>query len=162
MPDVLAGVNPTRLLHVYVAHVDLSETAAATIAHEARRSADGNETGGLLLGELHDDGHYDVRHAGDPGPHAIRQPAFFLRDLAHAQHLATATWTLDRSQWIGEWHTHPRGPAHPSGTDLTTYGHLLDDPDLVFTAILSIIVSPGPGGLSSWTAWSVSLNYELY
>src|SRR5689334_3712677 len=80
---------------------------------------DGFETGGILLGHHHDDGRLVVTTAGDPGPQAVRRRASFRRDQAHGQALADAAWSHDRSVWLGDWHTHPRGPVQPSTVDLT-------------------------------------------
>lgn len=138
--------------------VRLSAAAAATISLEAPTSADGRETGGILLG--HDLGEMlVVRVAGDPGPAAIREPQQFLRDLAHAQALSDNAYDADGSVWLGEWHTHPDGPAEPSPTDLTTYIKLLGNEELAFTRILSLIATPcGTYGWSEvhLTAWVVN------
>jgi len=136
--SVPGGINRVRLCR----------SAAATIRREAVHSRDGDETGGIPLGLLHEGGAAEVRHAGDPGPVAVRRPTFFLRDLDHAQHLAEKAFTRDRSVWIGEWHTHPTSAPVPSDRDLDTYARLLADPDLRFDAVVAIIVS----GQGDWTA----------
>lgn len=121
--------------------VRLTPSAAEAIAVCARASADGNETGGIVLG--HDTGtELLVTLAGDPGPNAVRTPRRFLRDLAHAQALADAAYDDDGSVWIGEWHTHPRGPAEPSPLDRRTYQSHLADPSLGFDRFLTLIVLP--------------------
>jgi integrative and conjugative element protein (TIGR02256 family) len=113
------------------------------IAQMAAESADGLETGGILLG--HDrGGDLLVTTAGDPGPAAQRAPTSFLRDLAHAQRLGDEAYEADGSVWIGEWHTHPGGMQLPSPTDLTTYSALLADERLALTRFLSLIVVPCP------------------
>jgi len=117
----------------------VSRTALASIAEEAVRSLGGNETGGVLLG--HDLGQLVVHHAGAPGPKADHHPDRFLRDLQYAQELARAAWEEDRSQWIGEWHTHPNGVPEPSPTDLRSYLRHLHDPELMLKRFLSVIVS---------------------
>lgn len=123
-----------------------------TIAPEAERrirelanaSADHRETGGILLGRGPDaDGVIHVEEAGKPGENAERRPDFFLRDRAHAERLAEEAWERSHSIWVGEWHTHPTGPPVPSTRDLVTYAGLLDDPDLGFEALVSVIVVPG-------------------
>lgn len=124
-----------------IRQVQLSAAAAATVRCEAARSQDGNETGGILLGQLHGGGIAEVRCAGGPGPVAVRQPTFFLRDLDHAQHLADEAFTRDGCVWIGEWHTHPATAPTPSDRDLATYARLLADPELSFEAFVSIIVA---------------------
>lgn len=97
----------------------ISEAALEVIFRETDVGNDGTETGGILLGFRADS--FRVTVAGDPGRHAVRHEHSFLRDLRHSQHLAEAAWKRDRSQWIGEWHTHPTGPCHPSRADMLTY-----------------------------------------
>ena len=126
-----SGVNVSRSLP----DVTITADAAALISHEALRSHDGLETGGILLG-LSTPDRALIRHAGGPGPAARRAEATFHRDLKHAQFLAAQAWETDGSQWIGEWHTHPR----TSPTDLQSYLRHLHDPDLSFVYFVSIIV----------------------
>jgi integrative and conjugative element protein (TIGR02256 family) len=123
--------------------VTIANAAARAIVKESAASDDGAETGGILLGH-DDDGPFNVRIAGGPGPAAKRSPRRFLRDLEHARVLADEAYDVDGSVWIGEWHTHPNGPAAPSALDLTTYaGHLADN-TLGFARYLSLIVLPCP------------------
>lgn len=121
--------------------IRLSPAAAEAVAAEAPASVDGNETGGILLGHDHGDTIHVVV-AGDPGPNADRRPDGFLRDLAHARRLADEAYERDASVWIGEWHTHPGGPATPSPTDMETYRRLLADTELGFEQIVSLITVP--------------------
>jgi integrative and conjugative element protein (TIGR02256 family) len=136
----------------------LTAQAAGKLAELAAAAADGRETGGILLGTDHGlAGPVIVRHCGDPGPDAIRRPAYFRRDLSHATAVAAEAAAADGSAWIGEWHTHKVGMPEPSTRDLRTYKMLLDDPQLAFARILAIIVLPDPEG--SWqspvlNAWS--------
>ncbi|MFI6675233.1 Mov34/MPN/PAD-1 family protein [Kribbella sp. NPDC050470] len=133
--------------------VSITATALNVIAREARQSRDGLETGGILLG--HDFGQrVEIRHAGDAGPDARRGTHTFDRDLAHATALAEAAWTHDRSQWLGEWHTHPNQEPVPSPRDLTSYLQHLNDPELDFTQFISIIVTEHEGTISAVT-WLV-------
>lgn len=128
--------------------VDIRPDAAARIAELALASADGTETGGILLGHGPDaNGVIVVEGVGDTGPKADRRPDFFLRDLAHAQGLAADAWERDKAIWVGEWHTHPKGPIQPSPRDLNTYVALMTDAALEFKVFVSIIVIPDP----DWT-----------
>ncbi|UCN14440.1 Mov34/MPN/PAD-1 family protein [Cellulomonas iranensis] len=114
------------------------------------------ETGGILLG--HDDeagGSTRLTAAGAPGPLAVREPRFFLRDLNHARMLAARAWAHDRSQWIGEWHTHPLGHPVPSELDVRSYTSHVHDPDLGFRRFISVIVASTVTG--GWTlgGWAI-------
>lgn len=121
--------------------VTLTTSAAESIAREARQSDDGAETGGILLGHDQEDDLL-VTDAGGPGPAAVRTPNRFKRDLANAQALADDAYDRDGSVWIGEWHTHPKGPSEPSAVDLRTYFSHLADNTLGFDRFLSLIVQP--------------------
>lgn len=129
--------------------VVVSAVAAAAIREETARAPREHETGGLLLGRRSGDDLL-VTGAGDPGPNSEHGPRRFRRDLVHAQQLATEVWTRDGSEWIGEWHTHPRGPLHPSPFDVAVYRTFLDDPELGFTHVLAVIVSPEPFSMTTW------------
>lgn len=128
--------------------ITIMQTALATLRAEASVSADGRETGGILLG--HDpwtgcEGSAPgplIRHTGDPGPDAVRRPTFFRRDYAHAQQLALDAFSQDRSEWVGEWHTHPRGPRHPSRADDRIYHRHIADSALNLDRFAALIVTP--------------------
>lgn len=128
-------------------------------AHDAIEAVceprDGLETGGILLGHQHEDGHLSVTVAGDPGPRAQRGPRSFRRDHAHAQRLARAAYAHDRSIWIGDWHTHPRGPERPSPIDLRAYVDVIRSDDSDFAVFLSIIAIPVVPRPLLW-AWAVT------
>lgn len=112
------------------------------------------ETGGILLG--HDDEPActtRVTTAGDPGPAAVRRPRFFSRDRHHAQQLADAAWEVDRSQWVGEWHTHPLGQPVPSLVDHGSYLRHVLDPELGFLRFVSLIIVPSPQHSTLAAAW---------
>jgi integrative and conjugative element protein (TIGR02256 family) len=121
-----------------VTAVLLTAPAARVITTELRTADHTTETGGILLGH-HTRDTVTIRHAGTPGPAAVRTSTYFLRDLAHAQALADQAFTTDASVWVGEWHTHPTGPPAPSTRDTTTYRRLLDDPELGFHSIVALI-----------------------
>jgi integrative and conjugative element protein (TIGR02256 family) len=119
--------------------------ARRMMLREARRSADGKETGGILLGfEGAGDQRCWVTQVGDPGPRAERSAVRFCRDLEHAERLAEAAYGIDGSQWIGDWHTHPGGPPRLSPTDLRSYRAVLAESDL--EAFLAVLLLPGDRG----------------
>jgi integrative and conjugative element protein (TIGR02256 family) len=143
--------------------ITLAQRASTVMMREAAAARDGCETGGILLGQLHGR-HARVVHAGTPGPHAVATPARFVRDLTHAQAFATACHAADGSVWIGEWHTHPHSAPVPSDLDVTTYAQLLNDTDLAFTALVSLIVAPTDAGLvlaGWWATASTIIPAEL-
>lgn len=123
---------------------------------EAAAGGSALETGGILLG--HDEepeGTTRLTGAGAPGPLAVREPRFFLRDLEHARMLAAKAWEHDRSQWVGEWHTHPLGRPVPSDLDLRSYATHVHDPELGFRRFISVIVTWDVTGKWTLGAWVV-------
>lgn len=121
--------------------VHFSGDALQSITREIQAGGDELETGGILLGHNRG-GDVLVTVAGGPGPKAVRRPGYFLRDRDHAQQLADAAWVNDASQWIGDWHTHPHGPSHPSSLDLRSVAQILSDPELGFSTFLTVIAVP--------------------
>lgn len=123
--------------------IELAPSARAAIATASVLSEDGNETGGILLGrDPNAAGLIKVLLAAGPGPQAIRCPSYFLRDLHYSRRLARLAYEREGLQWVGDWHTHPRGPACPSSFDLRTYTSHLFDQELNFEAFVSVIVTP--------------------
>jgi integrative and conjugative element protein (TIGR02256 family) len=136
----------------------ISRWALADIYELAHESADGKETGGILVGfDATAEQPLTVTVAGDAGPGAERSPTGFRRDVRHAQQLADLAWATDGSYWVGDWHTHPSGRPVPSHTDLGGYRRVLAAGDM--PAFLSIIVCPTDDGAweQPWLqAWLVS------
>ena len=130
------------LLHTVTRRVLLAASARDHIEAICRQEHHGLETGGILLGHEHADGHLSVTTAGGPGPRAERTPTSFHRDAEHARALARDAHARDASVWVGEWHTHPTGPSHPSPTDLRTYFDIVRDPAETFDAFVALIVLP--------------------
>lgn len=135
--------------------ITINADAWATVLHEVASANDGLETGGILLG--HDNGDtITITSAGSPGPNAHRTPDRFLRDLNHANQLAADAWERDRSQWVGEWHTHPHSPPVPSEIDLDSYATHLRDPDLGFMRFISVIIGLAPNDEAACATWLIT------
>lgn len=131
-----------RLSDVSALKLTLARSALNVIEQEVATSQPNLETGGILLGRRRQDV-LEITRVGTPGPAAVRTPTYFLRDLVHSQSIAREQELEDGSVWLGEWHTHPRGPRTPSATDARTYETLASDPDLQFSdGVLSIILVP--------------------
>lgn len=117
----------------------MSVPAHNAIVDEVRAVDESLETGGVLLG--HNLGQEVlIGAAGGPGDGALHRPTLFHRDTRHATQLASEAWDRDRSQWLGEWHTHPHGSLMPSRLDLATYRSHLQDESLGFDSFIAIQV----------------------
>jgi integrative and conjugative element protein (TIGR02256 family) len=138
----------------------LSESALDSIQAELRSAPHGFETGGILLGTRGSQTVKIVR-AGGAGPAAVRTPTFFLRDLNATQLFAARELESSGAYWVGEWHSHPLGPAHPSDADMRSYVRLILDSGLDFsTGVVSIIASPGELGSSLYAWWCAENSVE--
>ncbi len=132
--------------------IRLRQAALDVMLGVALESIDGLETGGILLG--HDeDGLPEITVAGRPGPAAVRTTNRFRRDLSYAQQLSDDAFEADGSVWLGEWHTHPNGPAMPSELDLQSYAKMLGDSELAFSQFLCFIVVPCGDSWSTPMLW---------
>jgi integrative and conjugative element protein (TIGR02256 family) len=93
-----------------------------------RTQSSKNETGGVLIGTF--DLVRNVVHivAALPAPADSKQaPTYFIRGTKHLKLLIAqlAKDTAGRLQYIGEWHSHPKGvPARPSNDDEQVYTYL--------------------------------------
>lgn len=151
--------TPPKLRHLHTTvtrHVVVAGSVLAVIARVCDEETQGRETGGILLGHQHTDGHLSVTQAGDPGPLAERTASRFRRDAAHAGLLSSAAYARDRSVWLGDWHTHPTGPSRPSPVDMAAYASVLRDESSGFETFLSVIVLPEAAGPVLYP-WAVTL-----
>lgn len=120
----------------------------------------GDETGGILLGHQYPDGLIAVAVAGRPGLNAQSTRSWFRRDPVHARSLAAAAYAHNRSVWLGDWHTHPDGPTHPSPIDLRSYADVLHDAEAGFDVFLAIIVTPARSGPELYP-WAVTTHTAI-
>ncbi len=140
--------------------IHVTRATLERIRLEARRSEDGLETGGVLMGfDPVGSRPLEIHRAAGPGPSAVREPTFFRRDLAFSVQLVDEAFADVGAAWVGDWHTHPRGPDAPSRLDLSTYEGFLRDPDLHLEVFCAFIVVPGSAG---WhepeiSPWLISL-----
>lgn len=88
------------------------------------------EVGGWLLGYwTGDENNVFVTHATPPGPRGwpwgVR-----ISGAGHRQHF-DAAWAASGRHvtFLGDWHTHPGGPARPSSRDRAAMGKLAKDDD---------------------------------
>jgi len=97
------------------------------------------ETGGILIGESDASGWIRVTHASGPGPKAVHQPTYFLRDTEYCAAILTDYYEKFGVDYIGEWHSHVGRMNHPSSGDLLTLNSIMRDPDYNFDVFAMVI-----------------------
>ncbi|MCC4243955.1 Mov34/MPN/PAD-1 family protein [Stappia indica] len=95
------------------------------LLQRTRSCRSGIEQGGLLLG-LRKENALQITSYTLPQKWDYATPVLFNRHVRGHRELAQEEWrrsgkTVD---WLGEWHTHPRGVALPSMTDRQSWLHL--------------------------------------
>jgi integrative and conjugative element protein (TIGR02256 family) len=119
-------------------HIFLSAEARKLITREAALYRD-VETGGILMGRIESATEIHVTHASGPGPNAIHEPAFFLRDTAHCAVVLREHYDRHGVDYVGEWHSHVDPLRVPSPGDLLTLAGIMSDPDYDFEAFSMLL-----------------------
>lgn len=119
----------------------LDTRAGALIEHETRKRP-GVESGGALFGFADGD---DIVIAGayGPGPRAKHRRTTF------EPHPQTTALLMDgvrehsqaRYRYLGSWHSHPGGPARPSGQDVATTEQVAAEQHVLLARPLMLIQS---------------------
>lgn len=133
--DAASGTISSVPLAVYKTHRLSSEAMRLTVSHEVintmrklRASADGDETGGVLVGTF--DLTRNIIHIvlALPAPiDSSQSPTYFIRGVRHLKPVIEqlANSAAGRLHYIGEWHSHPDNvAARPSPDDELVYAHL--------------------------------------
>lgn len=82
------------------------------------RHADGQETGGILVGVYDVLGQTALIHTACAPPRDSRSgPTWFQRGTRGLQERLQRIWQSHHSYYLGEWHYHPCAPPWPSVTD---------------------------------------------
>ncbi len=122
----------------------LDASARELIAEEAatRRV---RETGGPVFGYESKDG-LIVAHAFGPGPKARHRRTRLVMDPVDVQTRITQIFDRydGRLAYLGDWHSHPRGAAHPSRVDITSAAIMADDAEAGVPRPLVLIQATRP------------------
>lgn len=137
--------------------VRVTSTAAEEMRAECRRGArlrgSDIETGGILLGRFDDAARVVwVDIATGPPPDSRLSATHFERGSAGVAEVISARMkaTKRASGYVGEWHAHPGGPAHPSSTDAHGMAYLVRSViDAPRRALLLIVGGDG----DVWQDW---------
>ena len=103
------------------------------------------ETGGPLFGFDAEDESVVVRAFG-PGPRAKHRPWNYVPDRAATQEAIERVFAESdgRFGYVGEWHSHPRGRAYPSGGDLKSVIEIASQPAVDVPEPLILIQATKP------------------
>lgn len=98
------------------------------------------ERGGILIGSYRGP-HIEVTDYTEPGPKDLAGLSSFTRVDGQHQLAATDAWrrSNNTTTYVGEWHSHPSGPPHPSDLDRQTWKAVIAR---LNTPCLFVIVSP--------------------
>ncbi|MDT0275541.1 Mov34/MPN/PAD-1 family protein [Blastococcus goldschmidtiae] len=104
------------------------------------------ETGGLLLGWSTCPGSVVITQVIGPGPDATHRSTSFTPDAAWQEaQLADAYEQAGRRlQYLGDWHTHPRGTARLSSTDRATLRRIAAHADARAPYPVMALLAGGP------------------
>jgi hypothetical protein len=109
------------------------------------------ETGGMLFGEHVADDEFRVVEATIAGMGSfarfLRRVAEGLADLERFFNRTRRDY--ERFNYLGEWHSHPSFPLHPSGPDDAAMFEIVNDPATGARFAVSIIVKLGDAGLQA-------------
>jgi integrative and conjugative element protein (TIGR02256 family) len=96
-------------------------TALLAHLYEFAREHAPLETGGMLLG-WRNQGKVAINATIDAGPGAQRKRTSFIPDGHWQQRQLAAVYEQSGriATYLGDWHSHPRGPVRPSGQDHET------------------------------------------
>lgn len=82
------------------------------------KSANGMETGGILIGQYSpDQSTAIVNHITGPPKDSKAGPTWFVRGINGLEALLKKFWTKNE-YYLGEWHYHPNASASPSMQDI--------------------------------------------
>ena len=119
-----------------------------------------NEAGGALMGQVNGDGSgIVVTHLIGPGPQAIHNQTSFIPDYAYQE--AEIGRLYNESErtlaYLGDWHSHPNGPAALSATDRRALMNIASFPEARISSPIMILLS-GRSGRWRTNAWQLIKN----
>ncbi len=116
-----------------------------------------NEAGGALMGYWsEDDKEVVITDVIGPGPDATHKPTSFKPDYSFQEKEIERLYNESgrTHTYLGDWHSHPDGPAELSGTDRRTLKNIASFPQARASNPIMILLSGRP---DQWriTAWQL-------
>jgi len=121
------------------------------------------ETGGMLLGYQADNGDAVVTAIIGPGPNARHRRYRFTPDPDYQQaQLEAHFWKTDgRETYLGDWHTHPRGPCALTFMDKRTLHRIACTTSSGTTRPIMMVLAGSGEGWTLGGARYLSARYRL-
>jgi integrative and conjugative element protein (TIGR02256 family) len=120
------------------------------------------ETGGILIGRR-DGRRIIITTATGAGPNATEERTKFLRDGVFCQQMLREAMESDpHVTYVGEWHSHPKGPVWPSARDVQSLREISVDSDSNTEAPVMIIVALPAEGPAQQSATIYPANRPAY
>lgn len=122
-------------------HVTIKKDALKNMVVETEK--DNNiETGGVLLGSFADK-KLEISFASGPGPNAIKEEAWFEKDIKYCQNFLDQNFKTsgNKALYLGEWHYHPSKDNSPSNTDISSLSKISFQNDYLTDKPVMIILN---------------------
>lgn len=150
-PADIVKVDASGAFEVRMTAEALTE-ARAEVRRGARVRHPRVETGGMLLGSFDDaTGIVYVDKVAGPPPDSYLSETYFQHGVEGVQKRVDAE--MDRTDratgFVGFWHTHPAGPAHPSPTDEQGMASIVGPDGSTRRALMMIL----GGDERRWASW---------
>lgn len=119
-----------------------------------------NEAGGALMGYMNDDAlGVVITHVIGPGPEATHNRASFIPDYPYQETEIGRLYNESQRTlvYLGDWHSHPNGPASLSGTDRRALMNIANFPEARINSPIMILLS-GRTGKWNTHAWQLINN----
>lgn len=150
-PADFAQTDESRQFEIRVTSEALAE-ARAEVRRGARVRAPQVETGGMVLGAIDDaTGIVYVDKLTGPPPDSYLSAAYFHHGVEGTQERVSGEVkrTGSTTGFVGFWHSHPFGPAHPSATDEQGMATIVAPDGTTRRALMMIL----GGDDATWRAW---------
>ncbi|SDF33728.1 Mov34/MPN/PAD-1 family protein [Sporomusa acidovorans] len=124
--------------------IEVHESELNTMLHICSE-AQGNETGGLLIGYYNDNHNCAiVTEVTGPSDDSASGKTWFYRGVCGLQKLLNTVWHRRRHYYLGEWHFHPEASPNLSGDDINAMNNIANSSKYNCPEPLLLIIGGNP------------------